>query len=214
MRWLLFLLLALAGCQAGTMPPALGPSSYDERAFMQGLVNITPQVSAACEDGNWTGSSVYMGLSSEGIVAATAAHVAEPGCLLTVGGLPATILDRDEDADVALLLVESANSVPQLYLSERAYLGMPVIVVGYPGQLYDGKTHLQVTRGALSAFLDGRWKFDAPIRPGSSGGPVFDGDGRLVGLAVEGIFLGSRYQVDGEYFLTPADRLFEMYLDL
>ncbi len=69
-------------------------------------------------------------------------------------------------------------------------LGTQLTVIGYP---WIGGVSGRVTVTLTSGVLSGRerrgkivlWKTDADFHPGSSGGPVLDEEGRLVGLASE-----------------------------
>ncbi len=94
----------------------------------------------------------------------------------------ARILDVSEGTDVALLEVQA--SFPVL---ERApavpSVGDPVLVVGSPLGLDDS-----VSTGIVSAIrtegFDDYIQFSAPVSPGSSGGPLVDDAGRVVGVTV------------------------------
>jgi serine protease Do len=98
----------------------------------------------------------------------------------------AELVGADPDADLALLRVRGLD-LPAVTLgsSRELRVGDDVFAVGNPY----GHGHT-VTRGILSARARslGResWDLflqtDAAINPGSSGGPLFDGQGRVVGV--------------------------------
>jgi len=100
--------------------------------------------------------------------------------------LEARLLGADEGIDLALLQVDGA-SLPAVTLGDSRSLrvGEDVFAVGNPY----GHGH-SVTRGILSARARslGRDEFDlflqtdAAINPGSSGGPLFDAQGLVVGV--------------------------------
>jgi serine protease Do len=104
----------------------------------------------------------------------------------------AEVVGADEGIDLALLLVPGCN-LPSVTLGETRDLrvGEDVFAVGNPY----GHGHT-VTRGILSARSRslGRARFDlflqtdAAINPGNSGGPLFDDEGKVVGVntAVDG----------------------------
>jgi hypothetical protein len=135
----------------------------------------------------------------------------DPGCDASVRGTPVVELVRDEKADVSLVLMQGRGSWP-LEVS-RSYLGMPVVTVGWPKQLYDNKGHLQVSRGHLLVDFGDRLMVSSPAYFGNSGGPVFDEQGHLVGLLVA-INVLFDMPVDGHYYVTPAERVLEMYESL
>jgi S1-C subfamily serine protease len=64
-----------------------------------------------------------------------------------------------------------------------------------------------MTRGIVSAYRDERGqKFlqsDVQIHPGNSGGPLVTGDGRVVGIAVQGFMAGNASQ--NLNFFVPID---------
>lgn len=94
-----------------------------------------------------------------------------------------TILKEDEDLDLALLEVEDAGE-PHLRPSTlEPYPGQRIIVIGNPM----GLEHT-VSDGLVSAIRiapDGTelLQISAPISPGSSGGPVLNEHGRVMGVA-------------------------------
>lgn len=206
---LLSLLLLGAGC-AGTSCQ-LDPARPSREERVNDLIRRTVQVYALCEEGQGSGSGVILGQQGPFTYIATARHVAEEGCELTVDGKVAEVRSFDdvENFDIAIIRVLQRTYEPAL-LKADIYLGMPVTVVGFPSQPYTGKTSLQVTSGDLSAFLKRRYKLSAPAYFGSSGGPAFDEKGALVGLVVQ-LMARNGAPLPGEYFATPAWRVFELY---
>ena len=99
--------------------------------------------------------------------------------------------------DLALLRITEDVSAFNLEEVEFAAadsikVGEQAVVLGYPGTVAstsDGDQQLQLTVGAISAvgvsvenYVD-LIQTDASINPGNSGGPVFDLDGRQIGVA-------------------------------
>lgn len=120
-------------------------------------------------------------------------HVIEGANTITVtlndgSTLPATLVGRDDKTDLALLLVhpKSPLTAAEFGDSDRAHVGDWVIAIGDPFGLGSS-----VTAGIISARnrdiaagpYDDFIQTDAPINRGSSGGPLFDMDGRVVGIA-------------------------------
>lgn len=100
--------------------------------------------------------------------------------------LPAVVVGRDKETDLALLKVE-AKGLPLLELgdSDAVRQGQLVFAVGNPAGLESS-----ITMGTISAVarqLDPEdtvvyLQTDAPINPGNSGGPLIDVDGKVIGI--------------------------------
>ena len=75
-----------------------------------------------------------------------------------------------------------------LMRSEDAALGEDVLVAGYPyGETFSNT--IKVTKGIVSAIRglgddSGQFQMDAAVQPGSSGGPIYDGNGNILGVVV------------------------------
>ena len=139
-------------------------------------------------------------------------HVIEGASAITVilddeTRLTAQILGRDARTDLALLKVEADRPLPFVEFgdSDAARVGDWVIAIGNPFGL--GNT---VTAGIVSARgrdinagpYDDFIQTDAPINRGNSGGPMFDMDGKVIGVNTL-IFSPSGGSV-GIGFATPA----------
>ena len=109
---------------------------------------------------------------------------------VVAGGRKVAASLRAEDArgDLALL---SADGIPsqrfaRLRGAPDVRLGEEVIALGYPlGDLLG--SGLKVTAGNVSALTgvannSGELQFTAPIQPGSSGGPLLDSSGLVIGI--------------------------------
>ena len=101
--------------------------------------------------------------------------------------LPAKLLGGDEKTDLAVLKVESDKKLPYVEFEDgsKIKVGQPVMAVGNPFGL--GGT---VTTGIVSARgrdiqsgpFDDYIQTDAAINRGNSGGPLFDMDGKVIGI--------------------------------
>ncbi|MGE0423116.1 MAG: DegQ family serine endoprotease [Reyranellaceae bacterium] len=100
---------------------------------------------------------------------------------------PARLLGTDEKTDLALLKIDSKDPLPFVSFgdSSKIRVGQPVMAVGNPFGL--GGT---VTAGIVSARgrdihsgpFDDYIQTDAAINKGNSGGPLFDMDGKVIGI--------------------------------
>src|SRR5215813_13500025 len=119
----------------------------------------------------------------------------------------------DLDADLAVVEVDTGG-VPALPWASgtQAELGIPVFALANPG----GRG-LRVTFGFVSGIertfrgprgrrITGSLEHTAPLLPGSSGGPVLDADGRLLGINTNR--LG-----EGFYLAIPADEALRAQAD-
>jgi serine protease Do len=101
--------------------------------------------------------------------------------------LPAKLMGGDEKTDLALLKVESDKALPYVTFGDatKVRVGQPVMAVGNPFGL--GGT---VTTGIVSARgrdiqsgpFDDYIQTDAAINRGNSGGPLFDMEGKVIGI--------------------------------
>jgi S1-C subfamily serine protease len=100
----------------------------------------------------------------------------------------ARVQGTDPGSDLALLrLAQPFNREPvRLRRSMTAVLGEEVLVAGFPLQgLLASEVHVGV--GVVSALAGPRGdrrliQISSPVQPGSSGGPVLDAGGRLIGI--------------------------------
>jgi hypothetical protein len=96
----------------------------------------------------------------------------------------------DLDNDLVVLQVDGVGTQPvTLGDSDKVAAGQPVVVVGNPAGLEQ-----TVSNGLVSAIreLNGQrlFQISAPISAGSSGSPVFDDRGEVIGVAVSSIEAG------------------------
>lgn len=116
---------------------------------------------------------------------ATNCHVLEGGASFQIGRgknfVSATLYAEDGDKDICLLDAKGLKGKPaQLGKTAALKVGVPVYAVGAPQGL-----ELSLSDGIVSQLRGGSPPFiqtTAAISPGSSGGGLFDSEGRLVGL--------------------------------
>ncbi|MGI5863177.1 MAG: S1C family serine protease [Myxococcales bacterium] len=118
----------------------------------------------------------------------------------------ADVVGGDAETDVALLRLRGATKdLPKAQLGSSSDLrvGDFVVAIGNPFGL-----EMTVTSGIISAkaralgesAFDSYLQTDAAINPGNSGGPLFDLDGRVVGINTAIVD-----QADGIGFAVPSD---------
>lgn len=117
----------------------------------------------------------------------------------------ATVFGIDVDGDIAVLTVDTKDAPAIAWTpADTPTIGTPVLALANPG----GRG-LRVTVGLVSGTersfrgprgrrISGSVEHTAPLLPGSSGGPIVDEDGALLGLNTNR--LG-----DGFYLAIPAD---------
>jgi len=117
--------------------------------------------------------------------------------------IPAKVVARDRSRDLALLHVPVQPSAWVAITSPpQAELAQPIWLVGYPlgnmlsSGLEDGSMtseeipnpSVSINRGMVTSLrrnTDGKLRalqIDAPVNPGNSGGPLFDHQGRVIGV--------------------------------
>jgi serine protease Do len=130
-------------------------------------------------------------ISADGIVV-TNNHVIEGAeeieVYLTDGTrLPATIVGKDDKTDLAVLKVDAGHELPFVEFgdSDSAVVGDWVMAIGNPFGL-GGSVTLGIVsarnRDIQSGPYDQFIQTDAAINQGNSGGPLFDMEGKVVGI--------------------------------
>lgn len=106
--------------------------------------------------------------------------------------LPAKVVYRDPDQDLALIKVAGKNYPTMSLSASRVTVGEPVLALGYPL----GYSTDRVSKGSVIALnrkivtqepdetLTGLIQSDARLLPGDSGGPLLDNEGRVIGINV------------------------------
>lgn len=144
---------------------------------------------------------------ADGVVLTNAHNVSDPGVtLIFADGRTAEghVSGHDIDGDLAVVAVDTAGVTPVEWAEGGTRLGAAVLALANPG----GRG-LRVTLGTVAAVgrtfrgprgrrVTGTIEHTAPMVKGSSGGPLVDASGRLVGLNTNR--LG-----EGFYAALPAD---------
>jgi S1-C subfamily serine protease/DNA-binding beta-propeller fold protein YncE len=119
--------------------------------------------------------------------------------------VPCTVLKMDERRDLALLRTEAPPGTPTVRLAQSTSLEMgdKLVVIGHPGlgsQILD----YSMTEGIVSnpkRMIEGLpfIQTTATLNRGASGGPAFDRNGNVVGVAV------LKAAIESTGFAIPAD---------
>lgn len=99
----------------------------------------------------------------------------------------AEVIGNDEDEDLAVLRLSGVTGLPAVELgdSDALRLGEEVFAIGHALGLAGGPS---VSRGVVSGLqrangpLAELIQTDAALNPGNSGGPLFDSEGRVIGV--------------------------------
>jgi serine protease Do len=155
-----------------------------------------------------TGWSMGSGVVvADGVVLTNAHNVSDPGVSLIFSdgrSVEGQVTGHDIDGDVATISVDTSGVTPGEWAPAAVGVGAAVFALANPG----GRG-LRVTLGTVSSIarafrgprgrrVTGTVEHTAPMVKGSSGGPLVDASGRLVGLNTNR--LG-----EGFYAALPAD---------
>ncbi len=144
---------------------------------------------------------------ADGVVLTNAHNVSDPGVTLIFAdgrSVDGQVSGHDIDGDLATIAVDTAGVTPVEWAEAPARIGAAVFALANPG----GRG-LRVTLGSVASVgrtfrgprgrrVTGTIEHTAPMVKGSSGGPLVDSSGRLVGLNTNR--LG-----EGFYAALPAD---------
>ncbi|MGI9332552.1 MAG: S1C family serine protease [Gammaproteobacteria bacterium] len=218
--WLLSVVLMLAGATAMPVSARGEHPALDASAMLSTTVTVET-VSHVRTDG--AGDSVWtMGSGSGVLVSAercevwTNHHVVDNAAFVEVRvhigetsrTLPARVVGSLPLPDVAVLELEQCDGIAEAQLgnSDRVAAGDAAFAVGNPF----GTNPNTLTRGIVSharRFLDDPWPYlqtDAAIGLGSSGGPLFNQAGEVIGLNVA-IIAGPNRRSTGFGYAIPIN---------
>jgi serine protease Do len=119
------------------------------------------------------------------------------------------------DEDVAILKISGVSNLPTIKLgdSKTAVVGNHVISIGFPGAITknfsESKTLSEptLTSGSVSAIQKGMLQTEAVVSPGSSGGPLFNEKGEVIGVASFIALNDKGAAVGGGNFFVPTSVL-------
>jgi putative serine protease PepD len=186
-------------CPKGRSAIDIGATGANVKSIAQLVSPSVVSIEVTAASGSGTGSgSIYKSNANNSFII-TNNHVIESAAVsgqieveLNNGDvLPATIVGRNSEYDLAIISIKKGN-LPEIAIGNSSTLsiGDPVIAFGSPlglsGTVTSGivsALNRPVTTGSLNAesFMDAI-QTDAAINPGNSGGPLVDSQGRIVGV--------------------------------
>jgi putative serine protease PepD len=195
---------------AGTASHAPTPSPTPSLSVSEIYQQVAPSV-VTVRAGRELGTGVIV--SDNGTIL-TADHVVGAGRAITVtfadGTVTnATVASANKKTDVAVLIpAKLPQVVVPATLGGSTNVGAPVVAVGNPLGLTDSVSSGVVSGLDRTADTDtgkrtGLIQFDAAVNPGSSGGPLLDSRGMVVGIVVAIADPGGRDAFAGIGFAVP-----------
>jgi len=193
-------------------PPEISTNVYNK---------VAPSVvKIECDNGNQIGSGAIVGITESGqAIILTACHVVAIDFANTPVEAPLRFYDdvavrlatdtlavrscevlssQHREKDIALIAtrepVPEKNIVIKYNRSRHSGPGRLVAAMGFPDS-----DKMSQTVGNIKRWEGGFFVFDAAIAPGSSGGPLIDKFGRMVGM--------SRLTFEGEGYAAPLDSI-------
>ena len=126
-------------------------------------------------------------------------HVVENAKSIKVKGIrgsfnteyEATVISTDKFNDLAIIKINDSRfngfgTIPYRVKTSTSEVGEDVFVLGYPLTTTMGD-EIKLTTGVISSKTGFQgdvslYQISTPIQPGNSGGPLFDGNGNLIGI--------------------------------
>jgi S1-C subfamily serine protease len=105
----------------------------------------------------------------------------------------AEVVQKDPKSDLAILKIKGIAldsiqfKIPFVYPASTSDVGTQVFTLGFPMALTSMGKEVKFTDGKISAKTGyqgdiGSYQTSVPVQPGNSGGPLFDNEGRLIGV--------------------------------
>jgi S1-C subfamily serine protease len=145
-----------------------------------------------------SGSGTGYAISSNGYIV-TNHHVINGANSIKVRGVNgdfskaynAKVIIDDKNNDLSIIKIDdssftSLGSIPYVIANRSSDVGSSVFVLGYPLRATMGD-EVKLTNGIISSKSGFQgdvtsYQITAPVQPGNSGGPLFDGKGNIIGI--------------------------------
>ena len=171
-------------------------TTYNENKEEKIYIKLYPALLGKQEDRSNEWSGTGFALKNNHIV--TNYHVIEGANTIKVQGINgdfdtkynANVVATDKFNDIAILKVDGVtiqtNNIPYAIKTSTADVGEDVFVLGYPLTSTMGE-EIKLTTGVVSSKTGFQgdvslYQISAPVQPGNSGGPLFDGTGNIIGI--------------------------------
>jgi len=171
-----------------------------------------------------SGSGTGFAISSNGLVV-TSYHVIERVNRIQIRGVngnfnkvfSARVIAFDKNNDLAILKVDDVDfaviqGIPYILSDKIADVGEDIFVLGYPLRAFMGD-EIKLTNGLISSKSGFQgdvtsYQISAAVQPGSSGCPLFDKNGNVIGVVNARLFVESAaYAVKNSYLKTLLNSL-------
>ncbi|HZZ71004.1 MAG TPA: S1C family serine protease [Pirellulales bacterium] len=205
-----------AAKEAKRTPTKAVPENLDDLQHLQEqvekVVTLTRPATVGVQVGSAQGSGVIV--TKDGYVLTAGHVVGEPGRDVTFifpdgKRVHGKTLGVNHDIDSGLMKITDPGDYPHVEMGKSSELkpGDWIIVTGHPGGYRSGRPPV-VRLGRLIQNRNGTMQTDAPLVGGDSGGPVFDLDGKVVGInsRISGP-LTTNFHVPVDTFRDTWDRL-------
>ncbi len=190
--------------------PLLGVAGLDSRGIAEANLDAVGLVVAEFRDGRaWTATGFAAVRSGDTAWVVTSRHAVSDSLGRTARrtgvifhgsaqNFPAEIVARHDSLDLAVLRVVVTGGVPVVRgldeAGEGTSVGMPVVLISFPRGLdlpmgtrwEEAGVSASLFTGTVSRALPSLLQVDGYGAAGSSGSPVFGGDGRVVGVLYAG----------------------------
>lgn len=112
----------------------------------------------------------------------TAAHVTLGSSLLRVEThdgkvFRASVIGVDREKDICMAKIMYPRDLKATSIGDDVFIGQDVFAISSPMKLKN-----VMTRGIVGGFEGDEFFVDAAVNPGSSGGPIFNSNGEIVGI--------------------------------
>ena len=169
---------------------------YDSESFIKFYPSISTTNNLESEEiRDWSGSGFAL---KDGYIV-TNFHVIDGAKKISIKGIngdfnksySAQVVGQDKTNDLAILKIDdsthiSFGNVPYAITAGIAEVGEEIYVLGFPLTATMGD-EIKLTTGIISSRTGYQgdvalYQISAPIQPGSSGGPLFDKKGNIIGI--------------------------------
>ena len=167
----------------------------DKTFYLKMYPNSSTAGNSVSESQNWSGTGFAL---KDGYIV-TNNHVVDGAKSVKVQGIrgvfnteySADVVATDKNNDLAIIKINDTRfngfgTIPYRIKTQVSEVGEDVFVLGYPLTSTMGD-EIKLTTGVISSRTGFQgdvslYQISAPIQPGNSGGPLFDGSGNIVGI--------------------------------